>query len=75
MSYYNKCPDCGANLDPGEACDCTGKKNAAEETAEEKLDRASREIAEAGCATGVAAEQAAASMKRFSAACAAVKEV
>lgn len=23
MSYYNTCPKCGANLDPGEPCDCT----------------------------------------------------
>lgn len=22
MAYYNICPDCGSNLDPGEACDC-----------------------------------------------------
>lgn len=22
MAYYNICPDCGAHLDPGEACDC-----------------------------------------------------
>lgn len=22
MSYYKTCPDCGANLDPGERCDC-----------------------------------------------------
>lgn len=22
MSYYNTCPHCGANLDPGEACNC-----------------------------------------------------
>ena len=22
MSYYNVCPVCGANLDPGEICDC-----------------------------------------------------
>lgn len=21
--YYNVCPYCGANLDPGERCDCT----------------------------------------------------
>ncbi len=20
--YYDTCPDCGANLDPGERCDC-----------------------------------------------------
>lgn len=22
MAYFRKCPDCGAHLDPGEACDC-----------------------------------------------------
>jgi len=22
MSYYHTCPLCGANLDPGEPCDC-----------------------------------------------------
>ena len=22
MSYYVTCPHCGANLDPGERCDC-----------------------------------------------------
>lgn len=22
MSYYRICPNCGANLDPGERCDC-----------------------------------------------------
>lgn len=22
MPYYHVCPDCGANLDPGEKCDC-----------------------------------------------------
>ena len=22
MSYYHTCPLCGANLDPGEFCDC-----------------------------------------------------
>lgn len=27
MSYYKPCPDCGANLDPGENCDCRQKKN------------------------------------------------
>jgi len=27
MSYYRKCPDCGANLDPGEKCDCVFKKS------------------------------------------------
>ena len=22
MAYYNTCPACGCNLDPGEKCDC-----------------------------------------------------
>ena len=22
MAFYKKCPNCGANLDPGEKCDC-----------------------------------------------------
>jgi len=22
MPYFNVCPDCGGNLDPGERCDC-----------------------------------------------------
>ena len=22
MAYYRTCPHCGANLDPGERCDC-----------------------------------------------------
>ena len=26
MSYYHTCPDCGANLDPGETCDCKNKR-------------------------------------------------
>lgn len=24
--YYKTCPNCGANLDPNEACDCTKKE-------------------------------------------------
>lgn len=26
--FYKECPLCGANLDPGEQCDCTEKKEA-----------------------------------------------
>ena len=26
MAYYNVCPDCGCNLDPGEKCDCKNEK-------------------------------------------------
>ena len=22
MAYFNTCPNCGSNLDPGEKCDC-----------------------------------------------------
>lgn len=29
--YYNVCPDCGANLDPGERCDCKSEKKRREE--------------------------------------------
>lgn len=28
MSYYRKCPACGAALDPGEICDCQNKETA-----------------------------------------------
>ncbi|MDO4301820.1 MAG: hypothetical protein Q4D26_10565 [Clostridia bacterium] len=30
MSYYNTCPCCGSNLDPGEKCDCEKKRNESE---------------------------------------------
>lgn len=30
MSYYRACPNCGANLDPGEVCDCQNKETAPE---------------------------------------------
>jgi Zn-finger nucleic acid-binding protein len=29
MSYFSKCPYCGANLDPGEVCECLEEKEAA----------------------------------------------
>ena len=29
MSYYGKCPFCGAGLDPWERCDCLDEKDAA----------------------------------------------
>lgn len=28
MSYFRICPNCGANLDPGEFCDCRDKETA-----------------------------------------------
>lgn len=32
MPYYEKCPDCGANLDPGERCDCKSAKSVIKNT-------------------------------------------
>lgn len=29
MSIYRTCPHCGANLDPGERCDCGRKEKSA----------------------------------------------
>lgn len=31
MAYYNTCPNCGANLDPGEPCDCMMERKRQEE--------------------------------------------
>lgn len=36
MSYYRTCPHCGANLDPGEVCDCRDKERAAQGAANTK---------------------------------------
>lgn len=36
MSYYKTCPHCGANLDPGEVCDCRDKERAAQGAANTK---------------------------------------
>lgn len=30
MNYYKICPFCGAHLDPGELCDCSGDKESGE---------------------------------------------
>lgn len=32
MAYYNVCPKCGCNLDPGERCDCESVKAREKET-------------------------------------------
>lgn len=34
MAYYNICPNCGSNLDPGEKCDCQREKSQPEEKKE-----------------------------------------
>ena len=38
MAYYETCPFCGANLDPGETCDCR-REDGREEKEEKKDDR------------------------------------
>lgn len=31
MAYYNTCPNCGSNLDPGEKCLCQNEKEKKQE--------------------------------------------
>ena len=31
MAYYYTCPNCGANLDPNEKCDCENEKTGEDE--------------------------------------------
>ena len=38
MPYYETCPDCGANLDPCEKCDCYKKGPVCEATQNETED-------------------------------------
>ncbi len=37
MAYYNTCPKCGCNLDPGEKCDCGGEEKKRQEFFSSKL--------------------------------------
>lgn len=39
MAYYNTCPNCGCNLDPGEKCDCGNEKAKEQEKKREFFDR------------------------------------
>lgn len=34
MAYYDVCPDCGANLDPGESCNCRDEEMRKQESIE-----------------------------------------
>lgn len=49
MAYYNVCPNCGCNLDPGEKCDC-GRERQSEGGGEKAKDGEKHEgyFAEAG---------------------------
>lgn len=37
MAYYNICPKCKCNLDPGEKCDCDRERREQEEFYRKKL--------------------------------------
>ena len=41
MSYYHTCRYCGANLDPGESCNCTQRRDAAPATTRDDVNRVS----------------------------------
>lgn len=36
MAFYNVCPYCGANLDPGERCDCKEQQSEQQKAAEKE---------------------------------------
>lgn len=44
MSYYRPCPYCGANLDPGERCDCWDEKETAADAANIDGGRVERDL-------------------------------
>lgn len=37
MAFYNTCSKCGANLDPGEPCDCENEERRAQEIFAHKM--------------------------------------
>lgn len=48
MPYFNTCPYCGSNLDPGEPCDCKGEiQQELAAAAEDKEPEAGSEMARA----------------------------
>lgn len=38
MAFFRTCPNCGANLDPGEVCDCKIIRRMEEKQAKEKAE-------------------------------------
>lgn len=38
MTYYHTCPHCGANLDPGEVCNCAREDDRREGNRQEKIE-------------------------------------
>lgn len=53
MAYYNTCPNCGCNLDPGEKCDCENEKAKQQEKKREFFDRHLKMESKAGQLTFV----------------------
>lgn len=49
MSYYRTCSNCGANLDPGEICDCQDKKEAAQGATNTQSGKAEQKSDELQC--------------------------
>lgn len=47
MSIYRTCPQCGANLDPGEQCDCGRKDTEAKRGSSQKKSAVRRESTQA----------------------------
>ncbi len=45
MSYYRECPNCGAHLDPGEACDCEKKPAADTKRPKRRTEKTARKEA------------------------------
>lgn len=39
MSQFYQCPDCGANLDPGERCDCKKEKKERDQQKEQQKEK------------------------------------
>lgn len=37
MPYFNTCPHCGSNLDPGESCDCKEQRGTQHEQSQTNL--------------------------------------
>lgn len=53
MAYYNTCPNCGCNLDPGKKCDCENEKAKEQEKKREFFDRHLKMESKAGQLTFV----------------------
>lgn len=49
MSFYKTCPHCGANLDPGESCDCQAKEEAAQDAANIQDGKAEQNLTTVPC--------------------------